>query len=1044
MPKKKIIKKTALAPTVLIAGGAGFIGSNLVETFLLKEARTIVLDNFKTGKQNYVNQFLQNPRFALFDVDINTGIPDEIESVDYVIHLASLEEYIINKKDLNLDSLLTNALGTKNLLDFAYHSQAKFLFVSSTDVYQGILSSDELNYYFGKTHQDERKYSMTEAKRFGEALVWEYYKKNAIDARIARLPEVYGPKMDLDSTGVLGSLLKDLIRGSDLNVAGDGLDKQYYLYSTDAVSGLVKALLAKDTKGKIYSLVNNEAYSALELAYLLKSVADRELKVLFKEQSDILHHEPYPPDLQTLQDLDWEIKIPLKEGILKTLEWLNYKTNFNTFKPAKLIADKQKEKLEKEKVAPGAKKVEPVQSIIPVNSIDQEIPTTKPKNLASIIEEWTDPGQPERPSNPVKKSTIPTSPSNNRIANVVSQLRSQLKVKTLLLTGITLILAFLLVFVAAPGLKTYLYAKSGVEELAKIPTLLTQLDITTAMQASNKAYGSFYNSQKSFSALRWLFGFIRKDSQFNAIAKLMSSTTFFSKSVYYTSKATLPVNNIWESIKPGSSTTFDEALFSNSKIALTDAINNISLAQAELKNVSAEDLPSSLRQDLQTYREILDVLDYSLNFLATLYSDLPGILGVTAPKRYLILFQNSNEIRPTGGFIGSYALLVLDKGRIKDLVIDDIYNPDGQIDLREISTIPPEPIARFLQETRLHLRNANWNPNFPSSAQEISNLYTKVTGEKIDGVIALDLYFVKNLMEVTGPIYLTTYNEEIRADNIYERAQFYSEFNYQAGSIQKRSFLTNLGAKLLETLLGLSKDKIPNLATSIEKSLTERHIMIFLPNSPLSAVLQENKWDGYLVNTDKDYLSVINANLGGTKANYFVKNEMQYQVASITRDGLLRANLALKYIHTGTDSAWPDGPYTNYVRVLTQKGSKLTGARIIKADGTEEDIFTKIVVAKINNYTTFETSFVLNPKETIQIVLSYDLPDNLSITENNKNYALYWQKQAGTQDDKIKFTFNGPLGLTIEHSNPQMKIDAGSVLHEEALNRDQEFVIQLK
>src|SRR3989338_7625486 len=108
--QKQVIQKTALAPTVLIAGGAGFIGSHLAETLLLKDARVIVLDNFKTGKHNYVDHLLTNPKFALFDVDISKGLPDEIGSVDYVFHLAGLESYIFSKSDVNLDALLTNAL----------------------------------------------------------------------------------------------------------------------------------------------------------------------------------------------------------------------------------------------------------------------------------------------------------------------------------------------------------------------------------------------------------------------------------------------------------------------------------------------------------------------------------------------------------------------------------------------------------------------------------------------------------------------------------------------------------------------------------------------------------------------------------------------------------------------------------------------------------------------------------------------------------------------------------------------------------------------
>ena len=114
MPKKQIITKSSLVPTVLISGGAGFIGSHLAEHLLQNKARVIVLDNFKTGKEIHVKHLLADVNFALYDVDINEGIPPEIQSVDYIFHLAGLEEYFYSKNYLNLE---------QNLLMFQLDSQ---------------------------------------------------------------------------------------------------------------------------------------------------------------------------------------------------------------------------------------------------------------------------------------------------------------------------------------------------------------------------------------------------------------------------------------------------------------------------------------------------------------------------------------------------------------------------------------------------------------------------------------------------------------------------------------------------------------------------------------------------------------------------------------------------------------------------------------------------------------------------------------------------------------------------------------------------------
>ncbi|MFZ2663834.1 MAG: NAD-dependent epimerase/dehydratase family protein, partial [Patescibacteria group bacterium] len=268
MPKKQVITKSALVPTVLISGGAGFIGSHLAEALLENKARVVVLDNFKTGKEIHVKHLLKNPNFALYDVDINEGIPLDIESVDYIFHLAGLEEYLYSKDFINLEALFTNSLGTKNLLDLATKSKAKFLLASTIDVYQGRMSQLDLDEYFGSTKKEENKFSLIEAKRFAEAVVWEYFKKYDLDVRIVRLPEVYGPRMDISSSGFLGSFLKNIIDGSSIEIYGEGTEEKYYLYISDVVSGLVKAQFNPKTKGNIYSLAPDDSVSALEVAYL--------------------------------------------------------------------------------------------------------------------------------------------------------------------------------------------------------------------------------------------------------------------------------------------------------------------------------------------------------------------------------------------------------------------------------------------------------------------------------------------------------------------------------------------------------------------------------------------------------------------------------------------------------------------------------------------------------------------------------------------------------------------------------------------------------
>ena len=988
MKTKDVIKKSAMVPTVLVAGGAGFVGSHLCEALLEKNARVIVLDSFTTGKQSYINHLLSNPNFALYDCDINNGIPEDIQSVDYIFHLAGLEEYSYTKEVLNLSSLLTNAFGTKHLLDLAKVSEAKFLLLSTTDVYEGRMSQLELTEYFGRNKIEENRYMLAEAKRYAEALVWEYYKKYESDARIVRVPEIYGPRMNLVSSGNLGRLLSELISGRELTVFGEGVEKEFYLYIDDAVSGILKAMYTDKTKGSIFSLIPNEPVSVLEIAYMVKGVADSGVRVRFEDAQNEGYFKPgvlKMPDTYNLEEIRWEPKVFLKEGVTKTLESFNYSTNTYSFKPAKLI--------------------------------EQKIASQAPENnLFSLMDA-------KKVSTPQFQPLVIEAPRNG--ANFIARPKPRLPQLLSNVSGrlqfiLALLIPALAIFLIVPTISIYVNAKNGVRNLKQAAEFGKQLNTDQVKSKSKTAYESFLKARRALPALRPLFLLVKKESNYRSYDKLLGSLTSFSKTVYVGAKATKSLENLWEVVRPDTSVEMNATDFDEARNQMNVAKTNLLLAQADFKYVYPQDIPEKYRGYYEEYKKVLSTTEQSIDMSLPLFSSLPNILGSDKLKKYLILFQNSNELRPTGGFIGSYGLLTLERGKIKDLIIDDVYNPDGQIDQRNIVSPIPAPIAEFLKETKLHIRNANWDPDFTVSANTIEDLYFKVTGERMDGVVAVDLYFIQSLLKATGPLFLTAYNEEVNSQNIYERTELHSEFGYQNGSDQKRSFLTVLGSKLLERLFSLGREQIPSLASAFMTSLNERHLQIYFTNDPINQLLKANNWDGSLVSTQGDYLFVVDSNLGGTKANYYVKKKMDYQISSLTRDGLLRATLKLEYTHTGKDTAWPGGPYTDYLRVLTQKGAKLTAATIKFDDSAEEDIFKKVATSTQGKYTSFESSFVLQPQGKVVLTISYDLNPELSLSKGGNNYQLYWQKQAGTQNDEFYFAMNKAFGFVVTETSPDI------------------------
>ena len=240
---KELLKKLGKKhPQTLMAGGASYLGIALSRTLLDLGFKVLVLDDFSSGESEEFKKLCSRSRFKFKTVDITQELPKDLGSIDFIFHLARLESHAREEKDTALSTLLTNAWGTKNLLELAKKTKARFLLASTIDVYQSVYPFLSRISYGEVTSEEEKLYALLEAKRFAEALVWEYAKRVRLNARIVRLADIYGPGVTLSSSGTLGMFLDQLLKGEDLLVYGEGLGKEYYLYIEDTISGILEAM----------------------------------------------------------------------------------------------------------------------------------------------------------------------------------------------------------------------------------------------------------------------------------------------------------------------------------------------------------------------------------------------------------------------------------------------------------------------------------------------------------------------------------------------------------------------------------------------------------------------------------------------------------------------------------------------------------------------------------------------------------------------------------------------------------------------------------
>lgn len=288
-------------------------------------------------------------------------------------------------------------------------------------------------------------------------------------------------------------------------------------------------------------------------------------------------------------------------------------------------------------------------------------------------------------------------------------------------------------------------------------------------------------------------------------------------------------------------------------------------------------------------------------------------------KRYLILLQNQMELRPTGGFLGSYAVAKVKNGKLWDVSVQDIYEPDG----RATEYIePPAPIQEAFQLGTLRLRDANWDPDFSKNAKTLIWYFRKVGEGEFDGVIATNLLVFQNILWEIGPIKLVDYGEEITADNLWEKSQFYSQEGFFPGSKQKREFLGDLakGLRLKAEDSGIfQKLKLLMLAV---KLLNEKQIMIYSIDSDVQKALDLFGWAGevrrgncpaWVTGCIADSLMVVEANLGVNKANCCVERRAELEITRT--EGGLEHKLKLIYENNSGGSSW-GGEYKAWVRAL--------------------------------------------------------------------------------------------------------------------------------
>ncbi|MFN3306065.1 MAG: UDP-glucuronic acid decarboxylase family protein [Candidatus Kapaibacteriota bacterium] len=308
---------------VVITGGAGFLGSHLCDRFIQNGDEVIAIDNFLTGDADNIAHLFGHKKFKFIFYDITnfTHIPG---NVDFVLHFASPASPVDYLK-LPIQTLKVGSLGTHKMLGLAKEKKARFLLASTSEVYGDPLVHPQPENYWGNVNPIGLRGVYDEAKRFAEALTMAYHRYHGLDTRIVRIFNTYGPRMRIDDGRAIPTFISQALRDEDVTVYGTGAQTRSICYVDDLIEGIFRLLFVDYFEP--VNIGNPDEISIIDLAMEIIQLCGSKSKIVF---------EPLPaddpkirqPDISLARKLlDWEPKIPRREGLMKTIEYFRYKMN---------------------------------------------------------------------------------------------------------------------------------------------------------------------------------------------------------------------------------------------------------------------------------------------------------------------------------------------------------------------------------------------------------------------------------------------------------------------------------------------------------------------------------------------------------------------------------------------------------------------------------------------------------------------------------------------------------------------------------------------
>ena len=513
----------------------------------------------------------------------------------------------------------------------------------------------------------------------------------------------------------------------------------------------------------------------------------------------------------------------------------------------------------------------------------------------------------------------------------------------------------------------------------------------------------------------------------------------------------------------------------NSTVAdLNEALNLFS-------EINPDSLPAEYRGSFSQIQHNLPSLLSSLDKVSQLIKTTFDILGYGQPMRYLFLFQNNNELRATGGFLGSFALVDVKGGQIVNLEVPGGGLYDLKADYLE-KTISPEPM--HLLGTPWMPWDQNWWPDFPTSARKLMQSFEKAGWPTYDGVFAINASVLPRLLEVLGNVELPDYNQLLTPDNVILALQHETEFEYDREENRPKKVIGDLLPVIIGRLMAVPSDQLLPLLFTFQDSFKAKDLQLYFTDAGLQQQASEFGWTGEIAKPAKDYLSVVRTNIAGGKTDLVIEQKIQH-FAYIQSDGSVVDTVSVTLTHHGNpDDVFERARNNAYIRLYVPEGSQLvevTGYDVIDPSLFKEvyegfspdpdltsisgstiiDAKSQTAINSELGKTVFGNWLQLDPGQAKTLAFSYRLPFRLDFTEDlskleqfltsvglkqafgSADYSLMVQSQSGAKNTGFESRLYLPKGMNLEwynSSNSQgLEVNENYLQFSSQLDRDYSY-----